>query len=462
MYSKANSMTFFKRFLLFFLLSALSLGVSAQTQKWRDVYKAKKKDTLFGIARKYDISLPELMDANPDMKKEGYELKKGDFVFIPFAKGDKAAGKEEGRTAVKAAGAKAAESVHAPLRIGVMLPLHDVDGDGRRMVEYYRGVLMACDELRGEGVSTDVRAWNVPIDADIRQTLLQEGANGCDLIFGPLYTKQVAALGNFCRTYGIKLVIPFSINGDEALTNPQVYQVYQSPDALNNAAIDAFMERFPKAHPIFVDCNDTTSRKGVFTFGLRNRLEKKGVKYSITNLKSSEELFAKAFSRTQPNVVILNTARSPELNVALAKLNGLTASVPGLKISLFGYTEWLMYVNNYLDYYYRYDAYIPTTFYYNPLSEATKRFEAGYRRWFHADMMYALPRFAITGYDQAQFFIRGLHKKGKAFDGGFGTPGYTPVQTPLNFKRYASGGFQNEAFMLVHYTPAETIEAINY
>ncbi len=63
------------------------------------------------------------------------------------------------------------------VKIGVMLPLHDVDGDGKRMVEYYRGLLMACNYLKKKGISTDVHAWNVPIDADIRTTLLQEGAN---------------------------------------------------------------------------------------------------------------------------------------------------------------------------------------------------------------------------------------------------------------------------------------------
>ena len=44
------------------------------------------------------------------------------------------------------------------LRVGVMLPLHDVNGDGRRMVEYYRGFLMACDSLKMEGISIDVSA----------------------------------------------------------------------------------------------------------------------------------------------------------------------------------------------------------------------------------------------------------------------------------------------------------------
>ena len=33
--------------------------------------------TVFGIANKYGLSLPELMEANPEMKQEGYVLQKG-------------------------------------------------------------------------------------------------------------------------------------------------------------------------------------------------------------------------------------------------------------------------------------------------------------------------------------------------------------------------------------------------
>ena len=54
-------------------------------------------------------------------------------------------------------------------------------------------------------------------------------------------------------------------------------------------------------------------------------------------------MFAKAFDASKQNVVVLNTGRSPELNVTLAKLNGLKVTAPAMRISLFGYTEWLMY-----------------------------------------------------------------------------------------------------------------------
>ena len=127
-------------------------------------------------------------------------LQKGATLFIPYAKGQKnpnqkttTATPAASQKTVAPAAAKPAATVSNAVKIGVMLPLHDVDGDGKRMVEYYRGILMACDYLKKHGVSTDVHAWNVPIDADIRTTLLQEGASQCDLIFGPLYTARTMA-----------------------------------------------------------------------------------------------------------------------------------------------------------------------------------------------------------------------------------------------------------------------------
>ncbi len=445
---------------LFLCLCALvfAAAVSAQTMKYQDLYKVKKKDTIYGIAKKYNITIDQLISANPDMQKPDYTLHKGDQLVIPAPVTTTPQLVQSTQQPATPAVKKSSSAV----RIGVMLPLHNVDGDGQRMVEYYRGILMACDSLKAHGISTDVKAWNVPIDANVQQTLADNNAKDCDIIFGPLYTKQVKPMGDFCRRNNIKLVIPFSISGNDVASNDHIMQVYQSPQLQNELAVNAFVERFKGCHAVIVDCNDTTSRKGMFTSALRKRMEVAGIGYSITNLKSSEAMFAKAFDASKQNVVVLNTGRSPELNVTLAKLNGLKVTAPAMRISLFGYTEWLMYTKVYLEYYHRYDTYIPTSFYYNPLASRTANLERSYRRWFKSDMRLALPRFAITGYDHAQFFIRGLHKYGGKFTGTSQQSTYTPLQTPLKFKFVQGGGMQNSAFMLVHYKTNHTMESISY
>lgn len=453
------------RLILCFCALLIATAVAGQTIKWQELYKVKKKDTIYGIAKKFNITIDELIRANPAMQKADYALQKGDQLLIPYPATKPATATTP---ATKTANASAQGSTthkraaDGTVRIGVMLPLHNVDGDGQRMVEYYRGVLMACDSLRSQGIATHVYAWNVPIDANVQQTINDDNARQCDIIFGPLYTPQVKPIADFCRKNDIKLVIPFSINGGEVAKNDHIFQVYQSPEQLTAVAVNAFMERFSDSHVVVVDCNDATSNKGTFTTSLRKRLQEKGITCSITNLKSSDPMFAKAFNTTKRNVVVLNTARSPELNSVFAKLDILKKSSPAMRISLFGYTEWLMYTKPYTEYYHKYDTYIPTSFYYNPVAQRTKNFERTYRQWFKSDMREALPRFAITGYDQAQFFLRGISTYGSAFKGTKQQTTYAPMQTPLKFMRVSDGGMQNVSFMLVHYRNNRSIESISY
>ena len=433
----------------------------AQTQNWREKYQVKKKDTLYGIAKKYSISVDALIEANPEMKVDGFELKKGSYVCIPYAASGTLG--QTSATPVRTLMQTASRQFSGKtVRVGVMLPLHDVDGDGRRMTEFYRGMLMACDSLRAEGMNIDIHAWNVNIDADITNFIKQPGAAKCDIIFGPLYSKQVHALAEFCKARDIQMVIPFSITGDDVSMYKQIFQVYQTNDRQTNNSIETFLKLFPKCHPVFIDCNDKTSTKGNFTFGLRTRLESHNIGYGITNIGSSDDVFAKQFSQNSQNIVILNTGRSPELTLALNKLAILKANNPTLKIKLFGYTEWMMYLGIDEAKFHEFDTYIPSTFYYNPASPRTQSLTRSYRQWFKTDMQNALPRFALTGYDYAQFFLRGFAKYGKAFRGVKNQNSWKAVQAPLRFKQVGAAGMQNDFFQLVHFMPNGNVEAISY
>ena len=460
------------RLLRYFLLSTLlaftvSSVTAQQTSAIRGQHKVKKKETVFGISREYGLTIEELIKANPEMNMPGYELKKGMILNIPFSKDSlEARAKREAAakqvTVVKTAPVVADDVKNREIRLGIMLPLHNINGDGRRMTEYYRGVLMACDSLKKQGLSIDVHAWNTAEDGNIYKVLEDPAAAKCDLIIGPLYSKQMDALSAFVTKHDIRLVIPFSINAPQLTTNRNIFQVYQSPTEQNDVIFARYIERFRNYHTVVIDCNDSTSKKGSFTFGLRRQMEQRGMDVVVTNLKSTEANFSRAFSQTKPNVVILNTGRSQELGVAFSKINGLKANSPELDITMFGYTDWLLYTRTHLENFYKYNTYIPSVFYYNPLSAGTQRFERKYRQNFRSDMQNALPRFAITGFDHAFFFLKGLHKYGKSFNGAEGMFGYPPVQTPLKFERYGNGGLRNRTMMFIHYQPEHTVETIKF
>ena len=482
-----------KHLLRYFLLFAVCLsGVDTSTAQElliKKKHEVKRKETIFGIARENGLTVQDLINANPVMNTPGYELKKGDIINIPYAKGQqpsattsskestaqptaqkstpKSTQKPVQQTAAQQAAQQSTNNKKSDMRyraikVGVMLPLHVDNGDGKRMLEYYRGVLMACDSLRANGISTDVRAWNVAEQSDISQTLKDPEAADCDLIIGPLYTKQLKTLGDFATKHDIKVLIPFSINSREVYDNGNLFQVFQNGNVLNEAYTFRFYQRFKDCHPVIIDCNDTTSTKGGFTAVLRRKLEQEGIKYSITNLKSDEDVFMNNFSTTQRNVVVLNTSRSAELNVAFAKLSGMLIARPQIQVTMFGYPEWLMYTRNHLDNYYKFDVYVPSTYYMDPLAQRAVRFKQKYRWNFHQDMQNYHQQFAATGFDQAYFMIKGLHLYGDRFTGAAGMVGYTPLQNPLNFERIGNGGLQNRSFYFVHYTRNQRVEVINY
>ena len=443
-----------KKYIILILVALFTFSLGADAQQIQTVHKVKKRETIFGIARDYNITIEELIGANPEMQQPGYELKKGSTINIPFPQ----------QNTQQPAEAVPVVPIKTSLDIGVMLPLHNVDGDGRRMIEYYRGLLMAVEKLKADGISINVRAWNVAQTDDISSTLLQQGAEQSDIIFGPLYSKQVKALSDFCKKNKIRMVIPFSINGDEVERNEFIYQVYQPMETFYQKTITSFIDRFSNCHPVIIDCNDSTSSKGTFTYALRKKLEERGIQYSITNLRSSTEMFEKAFATTKRNVIILNTGRSPELTQTMHKLDALLAHSPGYMISMFGYTEWQMYekYNQNQTYFHKYDVYIPSSYFFNEQSGYIQSFQRAYKNKFGTDMMNALPHFALTGYDQGVFFIGGVYKFKGQFYGARNQIYNTSLQTPYHFGKTPNGGFRNEAYLLVHYQTNGGIETINY
>ena len=454
---------YYKYLLLFFVL-VFAVHVTAQTNTWKDSHKVKKKETIFGIAKDYGVSIQDLIDHNPEMKQEGYELKKGSWILVPYAKEDDKKYTSNTANNINKRPIVTNASVTNTVRIGVMLPLHREDGDGLRMVEYYRGILLALEQMKQEGINTDVHAWNVPKDADIKTTLLDKNASTLDIIFGPIYSNQVKPLGDFCQQHGIKMVIPFSIETKEVSINPNIFQVYQDNNRLTSKAIACFFERFQKTHhPIFINCNDTESQVGGFTSGLRKQLELANIRYNITNLNTPQADFIKQFSISQPNVIILNSEKSPFLNKVFEKLDQLKKANPNIYISIYGYNDWFMYQDYNLPNYFKYEVYIPSTYYYNKAAKRTEALEKQYINKYDEPMKNTyIPRFAIVGYDQAQFFIRGFKNKGKNFKGLNTEVSYTPLQTRYNFERVGSGGYINNHFQVIHFMSNKTMENLVY
>ena len=457
-------MIHFVRNIIITLLLALPLSALAQSSnQWRDIHKVKRHETVFGIARNYDITIDELLDANPEMREKGYELKKGDQIFIPYSKNSKPAVQSKTEHTKQKEVAPAGPGA---VRVGVMLPFLDHSSEGTRMVEYYRGVRAALDTLSKEGIKTEVNLWNINKDSVLTKVLAHNPSIAKqNIILGPLYTSQVHTLAEFCRKNNVALVMPFSIDADDATTNPNVFQIYQSDSQLAGRSIGAFIERFATTHrPIFVNTNTPQDGKYAFTKALRETLQSRGIKEELTDINTPLREFAKHFSQTQPNVIILTSAAYKPLERLFEKLVSLKKIDPSLIISTYGYNEWFIYQPNLEKDYFKYNVHIPTTYYFSRTSDRVEDFERDYKNRYGQGMNPdCLPRMALLGYDHTMYFVRGMSKYGRSYVGNEKqNTGFKPLQSRLEFKRLGKGGYQNTNFQIIRFKTDGTMDSLTY
>jgi len=349
-----------------------------------------------------------------------------------------------------------------PINVGIILPLHNDDGDGKRAIEYYRGLILAAEEMKNEGVEVNFYAWNAHINADVKKILQDPNAKKCDFFFGPMYTKQLPTLQAFAAANGAKVIIPFSINGDPASHYNNVFQIYQEPNFARTEAIKKFAEKFSTSQVVVVGCSDENSSKGDFTAELRGLLTGKGMGYTLTSLSTPNELFVKAFNSKKNNMVVLNSSSNKSLKEAFKKLEALKKDHPELSISVFGYTEWLTYANDYAPFYHKFDMYIPTHSYFDPSDPRIQKLLSAYKNKFGADMnSQNNPRFGVMGYDHGRFFFRGFSKMGRDYKGIYANN--DALQTRIYFGKVGqTGGMQNIGFKFIHYKTDKTISIMEF
>lgn len=353
------------------------------------------------------------------------------------------------------------------VKVGVVLPLHRNNAEGMRMIEYYRGILLAADSLKQERHNIEITAVNCKADTSVASVLANPDLKNCDVIFGPLYSSQASYLSAFAKVNNSKLVIPFSINTPETQVNPNIFQIYQPSELLKPVIVENFMRLCLKEgehQVVIVDCNDTTDfRKPSFTSIIKQYCQTNKIKVRITNVTQEDKAFVKAFHKKKGNIVVLNSASSPKMLAVFEKMKAVYAKYENINVKYLGYNEWLMYEPYQLDNFCKKNVYVPSTYYINPYDRHVTDLENKYRFWFRQEILPAKPQFMLAGFDHAYYFIKGIAKYGKKFVGTKQQTQNTPLQTPLHFgKLSGDGGYLNKAMMFIHYRPDGKVETINY
>ncbi len=426
----------------------------------REMHKVKRKETLYSIARNFNLTEAELKAANPEMNEPDYKLRKGDFVCIPFPKAQKP--KENIPSNEELMGKEAAPAPQKMIRMGVILPFKGGTAENDKMIEFYRGVLMAVEEMKKSGTSVDVFAYDSgKSPADIKALVDSHPVANLDFIIGPYYPEQIAPLGKFCQQHRVRLVVPFSSLGDNVYENPYYYAVNPPKSYLFAEASRLTSELFGKNNVVFLEDNGKDEDAAAFVDTVRKRLQQDGYKAHSLKLDDDEPKWIEAMSRQKDNVIIPNSSGIKLLNQLFPKLKEFSDKNPGYKIKLVGYPEWQTYTRNHLENFYRFDTYAYSSFFRNPLNGNADKFENAYRKNFRAPTAASWPCFGMLGFDTATYFLKGISEYGGAFDRHLSQIATISYQHRFDFRRVSNwSGFINREVEFIHYSPSRSIELI--
>lgn len=421
----------------------------------REVYKAKRKDTPEKVAEKYKVSLQALMDLNPEMKKVGYKMKKGDLLCIPF----------EEKKVVRQTWTVPAPKPMTDLKVGVVLPFKsDNKMEQDRMVEYYRGILMAVDSLKSLGKNVEVFAYNSgKTPAEMKAVLANENLQKCNLIFGPLYADQLPALADFSERVNCVVVAPFSGFNEKIYSCKNVFLANPPKTYQYSNVYDGFVKMFKGQNVIFYSASGSTTEAADFIIGLKQALRNAGMSFQVMPEKATEQQMLKLLSLQKSNVLVSTSYGITALNTLMTKFKAFMQSHPSYQFQLFGYPDWQAFQQYHLGNFYFMDTFIYTSFYNVSWRKKNLKFVSDYEKWFHTEMLNTHPKYPMLGFDTGFYFMKGLTTYGSSFIYHLKDIKTEPYQNDFSFERVNNwGGFVNEEVKFIHYTRKKTTEILDF
>lgn len=349
------------------------------------------------------------------------------------------------------------------VRVGVLLPLKEQSARGTTFVEFYRGLLMAVEQVKRENTNVDVYAIDCgTTETSLQQVLASEQLTTMDVIFGPADAVQVSSLSEFCRQHKIRLVLPFNVPCPQVYGNPWIYQVGVAQELLYPGISTLIMKDLENSNFVFYSSGENDSRAQSFTNHITQVMKLRNMQTTTLAAGADEYAYDRAFNQFRQNVVIPDSRSLPALAQLISGIKSFQAQYPQYKIVLLGYPEWLTYASTMIRDYYQFDTRVYSPYYRNPMSGRVVKFEQQYRANFGQQSRLSFPRPEHLGYDLGYYFIHGLAKLGSEnFEAMQGTLEQQPLQHYFLFQRAGEqAGFVNVNVQLVHYNANNTIQLV--
>ncbi|MBO7143209.1 MAG: LysM peptidoglycan-binding domain-containing protein [Salinivirgaceae bacterium] len=459
-----------------------------------DFHKVEKQETLYGIARAYQINEKALLKINPSLKKR--ELQEGELIRVPKG-ATKAAEKEapvvEEKPAEPTISAEEQNRIDAyeadnrimhtvqdaqfdkskTYKVALFLPLYlsmnDTTGWGthtgkiyaksKNYIEFYAGSMLAINELRKQGLSFDVEVVDTKGDSlYISNYMRNHDMSGYDMFIGPAFSGELQVVGDYAWEHQINIVSPLSVKSTFIDHNPYAFQVCPTLD-IQMKYMAEFLNQIDTKNFIVIHNGDAQEQDFISEFKrqLYSSIHSDNfdqVRYNEYYYYTCGDILNSAFIKGKDNIVIIPSTDRAFVTDVMGKLNGYSYEY---KVTLFGQPRWERFESIDIDYFHNTNTHYLSNSYIDYSKPEIIDFVRNYRNLLSVEP----DRMAFQGYDITMFFCTALNKFAHDFRRFIMYHTAPLLQTEFNFVPYSDqGGYQNTSVYILDYAKDYTIKKI--
>ena len=401
-------------------------------------------ETLYGLSKKYKVSIEQLQGWNPGLNEN---LSIGQKIIF-FGKSDTNINYttiyyQSSRQAVK----KSSYKVYALLPLytnylyrvdtSTFKSLSDYDNiKSFHFIQFYEGLLIAAEDASKKGIPIKLYVEDINDQNTTKlKEMIQKGIfDDADLIIGPFFSDEFTLLSDYVKNRNIILVNPFSITFDDC--NQNIYKVTASYQQQAEQIVKYITQKHDKAQIILInnqssgDIMKTTEYKT----GMLNAIpDTKQI--SIKEINYVKEGIGGIQAAINPNCEnYIFTFFTGEINITnfVQRMYGLNYE----NVTLFAPSFWKEYDNIETEYFMSLKTHYVDQFFVDYSNPNVITFIDKFREKYEIEP--TLDKFAFQGYDITYYFLNSLMFYGCNFGMEINEMELPLLSTKINFKQSPS------------------------
>lgn len=348
------------------------------------------------------------------------------------------------------------------LKVALMLPFHMNDKVNPYFVDFYRGVLLAMEDLKTEGYDINLSVFDTQGSGERVAELInaEDGVRDAQLVIGPVYEHELAGVVEFAQERMVPVVSPLAdIN---AIQSPVLFQMQAEGDH-KNEKLEGIFDGSREVVMIYTSNIDGDFNREMTALAANATVTKLNYKFdrgSFFYRRNSDGSYGEEI-----DIVEFMSSRGKKAYVVLAKnetdvdriLTTLASTKSSIVARSISYGDYLVVGNrkwkqsNTIEKqsFFRNNTLFVVPYYANRSNENLRIFDSRYVKAYDA-----LPTmYSYRGYDAAIIFCR---KMFEGIDSSFLEQTITPLATPYTFA-YEEGLYVNNYWIREQYNSNFTI-----